>query len=143
MELDVDATDVPRRIFSVRQTIPVAASGPMTLRFPEWLPGNHAPRGQIEKLAGLSFRAGGRVLEWKRDRKDVYAFQVNIPEGARNVEARFRFLSATEPDQGRVVVTDALMNLQWQSVSLYPAGWATRDIPVRASVIWPAGWQAH
>src|SRR3546814_19786827 len=32
--------------------------------------------------------------------------------------------------------------LQWQSVSLYPAGYYTRNIPVSVSVIYPNGWQA-
>ena len=27
--------------------------GPLTLLYPKWLPGNHSPTGQIEKVAGL------------------------------------------------------------------------------------------
>ncbi len=48
MRLHVDATDVDQHIFRVRQTIPVPAAGRMTLLMPQWLPGNHAARGQIE-----------------------------------------------------------------------------------------------
>jgi predicted metalloprotease with PDZ domain len=140
--LAIDATDLERRIFRVRQSIPVVAPGPMALLFPEWLPGNHAPRGQIEKLAGLVIRADGKVLHWRRDPVEVYAFHIDVPAGARTIEASFEFVSATDDDQGRVVVTDAMMNIQWQSVSLYPAGWATRGIPVSASVTYPAGWKA-
>ena len=55
MTLQVDATDTDRAIFDVRQTIPVASSGPMVLLFPEWIPGSHAARGEIEKLAGHFF----------------------------------------------------------------------------------------
>jgi predicted metalloprotease with PDZ domain len=142
MTLEVDATDTDQGIFKIRQIVPVAAPGPMTLLFPEWLPGNHAARGQIEKLAGLVIKANGKVLEWKRDAVDVYAFHIDVPAGARQIDISFKFLSATEPDQGRVVVTAEMMNLQWQSVSLYPAGWFTRRIPVSASVTWPAGWKA-
>lgn len=142
MTLNVDATDTVQGIFRVNQTIPVAAPGPMTLHFPKWLPGNHAPRGQIEKLAGLTIRAGGRVLTWKRDPVDVHAFHIDVPAGARQLDLAFKFLSATEEDQGRIVVSPEIINLQWQSVSLYPAGWATRRIPVSASVTWPAGWRA-
>src|SRR3546814_6880515 len=47
MVLRVDATDVARGIFHVRQTIPVAKAGTLTLLYPEWLPGKHAPRGAI------------------------------------------------------------------------------------------------
>ena len=142
MTLNVDATDTDQGIFRVTQTIPVAAAGPMTLNFPKWLPGNHAARGQIEKLAGLVIRAGGRTLDWKRDPVDVYAFHINVPEGVRQLDIAFQFLSATEADQGRVVVSPEIIDLQWQSVSLYPAGWATRQIPVSASVALPSGWRA-
>jgi predicted metalloprotease with PDZ domain len=142
MTLHVDATDTVQGIFRVNQTIPVAAPGPMTLYFPKWLPGNHAPRGQVEKLAGLTIRAGGRVLPWKRDPVDVHAFRIDVPAGARQLDLAFKFLSATEEDQGRIVVSPEIINLQWQSVSFYPAGWATRRIPVSASVTWPAGWRA-
>lgn len=142
MTLAVDATDVARRIFRVKQTIPVPQAGPIVLLFPEWLPGNHAPRGQIEKLAGLTIRAGGQTLKWRRDPVDVYAFHIEVPSGARELTAEFQFLSATEADQGRIVFTDAMLNLQWQSVSLYPAGWKTSRIPVRVSVTLPPGWRA-
>lgn len=142
MTLNVDATDTEQGILRVTQTIPVVSSGPMTLNFPKWLPGNHAPRGQIEKLAGLTIRAGGKLVPWRRDPQDVYAFRVDVPGGARQLDIAFQFLSATEEDQGRVVVSPEIINLQWQSVSLYPAGWATRQIPVAASLTIPSGWRA-
>jgi predicted metalloprotease with PDZ domain len=142
MILNVDATDTEQGIFRVTQTIPVAAPGPITLNFPKWLPGNHAARGQIEKLAGLTIRAGGKVLPWRRDPLDVYAFHLEVPAGARQLDLAFEFLSATEEDQGRIVVSPEIINLQWQSVSLYPSGWATRRIPVSASLTLPAGWRA-
>lgn len=141
MTLNVDATNTDQGIFRITQTIP-AQAGPMVLRFPKWLPGNHAPRGQIEKLAGLTINAGGRTLDWKRDPVDVYAFHIDVPQGVRQLEIAFQFLSATEEDQGRIIVTPEMINLQWQSVSLYPAGYYTRRIPVSASVTWPLGWRA-
>ncbi|MDR8085733.1 M61 family metallopeptidase, partial [Acinetobacter baumannii] len=36
MRLAVDATDVDRQIFRVRQTIPVQGAGPLTLLYPQW-----------------------------------------------------------------------------------------------------------
>ena len=79
--LNVDATDVARGVFRVKQTIPVAAGGPMTLLYPEWLPGKHGPRGAIDQLAGLQISAGGKPVAWTRDPLDVYAFQVDVPQG--------------------------------------------------------------
>ncbi len=145
MQLHVDATDTLRGVFKVEQTIPVSADYAgkrMALLFPKFLPGKHAPRGEIEKLAGLDIRAGGKLLSWKRDPVDVFAFWVDVPAGAKALDVRFQFLSATDGPQGRIVVTSDMMNLQPNSVSLYPAGWFTRQVPVAMSVTWPAGWQA-
>jgi len=51
--LQVDATDLDRRIFRVKETLPVKP-GPLTLLYPRWLPGNHGPTGVIAQLAGLT-----------------------------------------------------------------------------------------
>ncbi|WP_324806178.1 peptidase M61 [Sphingomonas sp. LY29] len=142
IRLNVDATDLDRRILKVRETIPVANPGRMTLLFPQWLPGNHAPRGQIEKLAGLEIFANGQKIAWTRDPGDVYAFHIDVPAGVSEVEARFMFLTPTAPDQGRVTITREMMNIQWEQVSLYPAGYFTRRIPIVATLTVPPGWRA-
>src|ERR1700738_5124618 len=56
--LKVDLTDLDRRVLGVHESIPVKP-GPLTLLYPEWLPGNHGPRGPIDGLAGLIITAGG------------------------------------------------------------------------------------
>jgi predicted metalloprotease with PDZ domain len=142
MLLNVDATDTDQNILRVTQTIPIVQAGPMALLFPKWLPGNHAPRGEIEKLAGLVIKAGGKVLPWKRDSLDVFAFHIDVPTGAKTLDISFQFLSATAEDQGRVVVTPEMLNIQWNAVSLYPAGYYTRQIPVVASATYPEGWKS-
>src|SRR3990167_2078553 len=35
-----------------------------------------------------------------------------------------------------------MMNLQFETVSFYPAGHYVRQIPVQATVTWPEGWTA-
>ncbi len=146
MTLTVDTRDHDRGIFRVTQTIPVAqtaaGAGRLTLLYPEWLPGNHAPRGEIEKIAGLEFTANGEKLTWIRDDVDVFAFHVTIPEGASQITAKFQFVSATTSSQGRIVMAPAMLNLRWHQVSLYPAGYFVRQIPVEATAIYPDGWQA-
>ncbi len=140
MQLRVDASDVARGIFHVRQTITVAKPGKLTLLYPEWLPGKHAPRGAIAEVAGFRATAGGKPLAWSRQPTDVYAFDIDVPAGARSIEVAFDFLSPTRSNEGRVVVTPAMMNLQWEQVSLYPAGYFTRQIPVQLDVTLPQGW---
>jgi predicted metalloprotease with PDZ domain len=140
LTLSVDATDLDRRIFRVRETIPVARSGPMTLYFPLWRMGGHSPSGELNKLGGLVITAGGQRVEWTRDPVEPAAFHIAVPTGARTLDLAFEFLSATATDQGRVVVTPEMMNVQWNNMALYPAGHFTRRIQVQASIRLPEGW---
>jgi predicted metalloprotease with PDZ domain len=138
----VDASDVTRGIIPVRETIPVAAAGPLTLLYPRWLPGAHSEGGIIAQLAGLKLSAGGRPLSWRRDPVDVFAFHVDVPEGASSVDAQFQFLAPTDEGQGRIVTTPEMLNLQWSAVTLYPAGYYVRQIQMEASLKLPDGWKA-
>jgi len=140
--LSVDASDNTRGIFRVSETIPVAAAGPLTLLCPKWLPGNHSDTGTIAQLAGITFNAGGHSLPWRRDPVDVFAFHLDVPVGTSSVEAQFQFLAPTDAAQGRIVTTPDMLNLQWNAVALYPAGYYVRRIKVEASVKLPDGWKA-
>ena len=140
IRLDVDATDTTHAIFRVHEDIPVQG-GAIVLLFPKWLPGNHGPSGPIDKFAGLVIRAGGKKLSWTRDTVDVYAFHVNVPNGSRVLDCDFQFLSPVETRQGRVVMTPEMLDLEWNAVALYPAGYFSRNIMVQASVKLPLGWK--
>lgn len=141
LALAVDATDVTRGIFKVTETIPVTGPGPLTLLYPEWLHGNHAPRGPIDKVAGLTISAGGRALPWRRDPLNVFGYHVDVPAGVTSLDIRFVFVSPTTTAQGRVVATPVMLNLQWNQVVLYPAGYTTARMPVSASMTLPDGWK--
>ena len=139
--VEVDATNLGQRIFRVKQSIPVQA-GPLTLLYPQWLPGNHAPRGPIDKIAGIRFSANGQPLAWKRDPKNVYAFHLEIPQGVTSLQADYDYLTPTDRSQGRVVMTPNMLNLQWNAVLLYPAGHAQDRVVFNPRVTYPTGWQA-
>ena len=140
MRLEVDATDTARAIFRVRQTIPAQGGKTLTLLYPKWLPGKHGPRGALAELTGLKFRSGGALLKWERDPLNVYAFHIDLPADASEVEAEFQFTSPIRDNEGRIVVTPEMMNVQWEQVSLYPAGHFTRQIRIRPSITLPQGW---
>ncbi len=143
MTLEIDASDVQRGLFRVTQTIPLAPGlTRLTLFHPLWLPGKHAPRGTTEELVDLRFTAGGTVLEWKRDLLEVNAFHLTLPPGTREVTAKFMRTTPLQAAEGRIVMTREMLNLQWEQVSLYPAGHFVRRIRVRPSVTFPAGWTA-
>ncbi|MGN6313541.1 MAG: M61 family metallopeptidase [Rhodanobacteraceae bacterium] len=138
--LSVDASDTSQGIFRAHESIPVQAGG-LTLLYPKWLPGNHSPSGPIDKLAGLKISANGKPLTWTRDKYDVFAFHVDVPQGVTSVDVDYQFLSPRTRSEGRIVMTDAMLNLQWNAVVLYPAGHYSRDITYAASVKLPQDWQ--
>lgn len=140
LRLEVDATDREHRVFRVRQFLPVQP-GPLRLYFPRWLPGEHAPVGDASRLAGLVVRGNGQALAWARDPLDSHAFTLTVPAGVAELQIEFAHLSPVSPDSGRVVVTPQMLNLQWQSVLLYPAGPPADAITVQASLRLPDGWQ--
>jgi predicted metalloprotease with PDZ domain len=141
VQLTVDATDVTRGIFRIHERVPVSAAGDLVLLYPKWIPGGHSPRGDIKNVAGLSVTAGGHSLMWMRDPLDVFAFHIAVPEGVSAVDVEFQYLSSTAENQGRTVMTPEMWSIQWLSLSLYPAGYFVRQIPVQASVIVPTGWK--
>ena len=141
MTLDIDATDTLRGVYRVTQTVPVApGTQRLTLLFPQWLPGNHGPRGPLAELVDVTFTANGQLLRWKRDPVEVNAFHIDIPAGTKDVVARFIHTSPLQSSEGRITMTQEMLNLQWEKMSLYPAGHYVRQIRVKPSVTVPAGW---
>jgi predicted metalloprotease with PDZ domain len=139
MTLEIDATDLVRKIWRVRQVIP-ARPGRLTLLYPQWIPGNHAPRGPIYNYAGLRISAKGKALAWRRDPFDVFAFEVDVPQGVDAIEVNADFLTPLEAAQGPTMATGEMMRLNWYVAALYPAGHYARRIMVDASVKLPKGW---
>jgi len=141
LKLEVDATDVERRIFRIRQSIPiVAGGGQMTLLYPQWVPGGHSPRNALFNMAGLVIKANGKVVPWTRDPVQVFAFHLTPPADAKTLEVEFQYLSPTAGDQGRVVMTPEMLNAQWLNLAFYPAGYFTRRINIDAAIKLPDGW---
>lgn len=138
--LNVDATNTAQQIFQIRESIPVKA-GHLVLLYPQWLPGNHSPTGPLKQLAGLMLSGNGKAIEWKRDPINVFAFHVEVPEGVTSLEAAYQFLSPVEGNQGRITMTDNIVGVQWNAMTLYPAGYATRKISVQPNLKLPAGFQ--
>jgi predicted metalloprotease with PDZ domain len=135
--LSVDATDAPRNILHATLTIPVA-SGPVTIVYPKWLPGNHRPTGPIQNLTGLHFKAAGKELEWQRDLEDMYAFHLQIPAGVTELQASYDTLTYNGKSS---LASSKVLDLLWNQVVLYPKGMASNAVQVAASVRLPEGWK--
>src|SRR5437773_2141761 len=141
MTLRVDATEAPRKIYHAELNIP-ATPGPMTLFYPKWIPGDHAPSGPVNDLARLRISAGGQPLMWKRDSVELFAFHINVPQGATSVNVKLDFLSPTENGANSAVsATSELAILTWNPLILYPRGQASDDLEITAQLRLPENWK--
>jgi predicted metalloprotease with PDZ domain len=137
IHLSVDATDLERGILAVHETMPVAKSGPMILLYPKWLPGNHAPHLFTERLAGLSISALGQKVAWRRDTVDMSAFHIDVPNGVSILNISFQYLSPMTAREWPRLMSPNIVDIWWPTVTLYPAGYFARQIPVEASLKLP------
>ncbi|HEX5353748.1 MAG TPA: peptidase M61, partial [Rhodanobacteraceae bacterium] len=128
LKIHVDATNIGQRIFNVQETIPVKPGSSIYLLYPAWIPGNHSPTGPVKDVAGLIIKGNGQVIKWKRDQYNVYAFHVDVPQGVNNLDVQFQFLSAQSRGDGSIIMTPEMLDLSWNKVSLYPAGYFTNRI---------------
>jgi predicted metalloprotease with PDZ domain len=141
LTLAVDLTQAGRKIFRVHETIPVKP-GPLVLLYPKWIPGEHAPSGTLTGVTGVKITAGGQRIVWRRDLEEPFALHLEVPAGVNSLEVEFQFLSATssgEFGQG-LSATDKLVDLEWNQVVYYPAGFYARRISVKPDVTLPPGW---
>src|ERR1700689_3161419 len=80
LRLRVDASQAPQKILHVHMEIPVQGA-PVTLYYPEWIPGEHMPDGPIIQVAGMKFRGGGKEVGWRRGLGGKVLFYVGVPAG--------------------------------------------------------------
>jgi len=149
--ISVDATTAPRKIFHATLTIP-ATPGDLTLYYPKWIPGEHAPDGPVIDLAGLFFRtaarnglkANGPTLKWRRDLQDGFTIHVEVPQGVSEIQADLDFVSPATFEGGFSAGSSATAKLaviSWNQVLLYPKGYKSDDINYTASLMIPDGWK--
>ena len=138
----VDETQAPQKILHTHLEIPVQP-GPVTLYYPQWIPGEHMPDGPIIQMAGLKFTGAGKPIAWRRDLVDMFAIHVDVPQGVPMLEVDFDFLLSA-PSSGfsaGASATASLDVLSWNQVLLYPKGMAAKDVYFSPSLKLPAGWK--
>jgi predicted metalloprotease with PDZ domain len=141
IELHVDVTNIAQKIFKVHERIPVKP-GPVSLLYPQWLLGAHAPAdGALARFAGLTLSADRHRIEWRRDPLNMHAFHATVPAGVTALEADFVFLSPLEGAEGAIVMTPEMLALHWEALVLYPGGYFAHRVMVQPAVVFPENWQ--
>src|SRR6185437_10107335 len=131
--LTVQLSRPSQQLFDVHEVMPVRP-GPLTLYYPKWIPGDHAPDGPIDQMMGLEITAGGKRIAWHRDDVDMFTFHLTVPQGVDRIDVRFQF-----PASDRI--TPHLMGLAWNVAALYYAGYPTKAQIFRPTLVIPAGWR--
>jgi predicted metalloprotease with PDZ domain len=134
ISLVVDTTHTQEKILHVHEVMPVQ-TGPLTLYYPKWIPGEHSPTGPLGAVTGLHFIADGKDVPWQRDLVDMYTFHVDVPSGVSHLDANFDFIEAEGYS-----ASDKLMVLEWNQVAFYPAGTPSAQLTFDATLIRPEGW---
>lgn len=128
IRLDVDLRDAWRSLVHVKEWIGTQP-GPLTLVYPKWGPGDHAPVGPIGRIASLRFLVDGKSLAWRRDDMDPFAFSMNSPGGT--LEIQFDFIASAKEDH---------FDLSWSEETFYPKGWTVDATQVQGEVHFPSAW---
>lgn len=141
IQVSVDARDAPRKLIHVQLTIP-ANPGPLTLLYPQWIPGEHGPTGPINDLVNLRFHAKNQTIPWRRDSTNLYAFHVTVPTGATALDAAFDFISPTDASgfSAGSSMTTELAVLSWNQYVLYPQGTVADQLRYQAKLRLPHEW---
>jgi len=131
--LTVQLPNPGQKVLYVHEAMPVRP-GPMTLYYPKFIPGDHAPDGPVGAMMGLEITAGGKRIAWLRDEVDMFTFHLTVPAGVDRIDIRFEF-----PDDDRV--TPNLMGLEWNDVALYQADYPTKVQMYQPVLEIPAAWR--
>ena len=133
--LNVDAAEAARNIIHTTLSIPVRP-GPLTLFYPKWIPGEHTPTGTIDDVVGLKLTANGKIIPWRRDDIEMFAFHCDIPSGVSTLDVIFDDVSQPES-----TASAKLARIKWNRVLVYPEGINSDAITFKASLKLPTGWQ--
>jgi predicted metalloprotease with PDZ domain len=141
--LAVDLTDAPRKILHAQETIPVQP-GPLTLVYPKWIPGEHAPDGPIDNQAGfLITAADGTRIKWERDPINMFAYHLTVPAGVTELHIKMDFLATAAPSgfSAGASTSANLALLSWNELLVYPPVQDVADIMVTPSITIPKDWK--
>jgi predicted metalloprotease with PDZ domain len=140
--LSVDLTDAPRTILHASEVMPVTA-GPLTVVYPKWIPGEHGPTGPIENMAGFFITANGQPVKWERDKVDMFAYHLTVPQGVTKLEMKIDFLASSSLSgfSAGGSTSENLALLSWNTVLVYPDRANASDVMITPSILLPAGWK--
>jgi predicted metalloprotease with PDZ domain len=142
IRIELDASQAESGLLHSHMTIP-ATAGTLTLAYPKWIPGEHAPGGPLSQVIRLSFSANGKPLTWTRDDLDIFVFHVEVPSDVTQIQADLDFacVLGQEGFQSDICTSYDQLVVNWWLVVLYPPSLPNDADPFLASIRLPTGWK--
>ena len=152
LQLAIDATDLPRKLLRSTVIIPVTeevtqAGGEVLLRYPQWVPGAHAPGGPIANLAGLIIENDQQQtsrLAAVAERR-LSAGRSRSPPAAGVWMVRLRYITNQPTTQSMGLDSfgsELLGIISPNTVLLYPAAADIDATSISVSLTLPVDWSA-
>ncbi len=149
--IEIDATRLPRKLLESRLTIPVdqAKLDPnrkLTIWYPKWVPGAHAPGGPIANVAGIVITdQSHKQLSWQRTPGEVYRVTVSLTAETTQIQIRLRYIT-NQPSTGSFGCdsfgSDLLGIISPNTVLMCAESADVDQTMIAARVILPETWQA-
>lgn len=141
LQLDVSKAPTQNVVFT-RETIPVKP-GALVLYYPQWIPGQHMPAGPIANFAGMQISGNGAALAWRREPRDLYAFDVDVPPGVSSIDVTATYLGATFGRYASTrLATPNMLVITWDMNLLYPSTGTISNTIFKPSIVLPGDdWQ--
>ena len=151
MSVDIDATDLPRKLLYGTVKIPVDSfvgeeGGDVILWYPKWMPGTHGPGGPIQNVAGTYVTdEHGERIEWDREPGEVYEIICHVPKGVHEITVETRYIT-NQPDASSDGVdsfgSELIGFVNANTILRYPDGVKDNEIEVTSSIKLPEEWKA-
>lgn len=123
IKLDVDLSEIDRNLATAKLKIPVQP-GELSLWYPKWLPGCHAPAGPIQNLAHFEITTDqGTTLPWRRRTPEPYEFLIDIPAGVSHIDVGIQYIvnQATTNSEGADCAFEGNVGyFSFNTVAVYP-----------------------
>jgi len=143
MRLHVNAQEIHRKLIHCEIEMPVT-EGTLTLWYPKWIPGIHAPKGPIENIGGLRIVDDkGHTIPWQRDTIERFKLTCDIPSDVSQISISLDYICSQPSTNSKGIDTfgSALVGMiNWNTCLLYPQGISSNDIHIDPSLTLPAGW---
>ncbi len=136
--LTVDASKIAtQNVIGTHEIIPVH-SGPITLYYPEFIPGQHGPVGPVVNLTGIVIKANGKTIPWTRNPHDMFAFRTNVPAGVSSISVDLKYLGATFGGYSNArLASPNMAAINWDQDLLYPSTGTIQSTMLKPRLVLP------